>query len=269
MSTAGSKVTTRNSARSTSDTSEPASLQSLDDKLNAVIGMLETNTQQINSVRSEQRDICNSLELCHASINDLKLLVHNQDSKIVKCESDIERIGNQNVTVQNKLKSLERDMNFLEQYSHRNNLIIYGIPEQTNENIHTVIRRLAVAIQFEDWSLNYVDAVHRIGAKSGSRPRPIIIKFTSRLVKEEFLKKRKVRRNLKAMDLGYSSEDSIYINESLTSSTRHLLKQTREAAKAKNYNQVWTMNCSIFVRKDSKGNWPAIRINSPQDLEGL
>ncbi|KAG8259610.1 hypothetical protein J6590_008645, partial [Homalodisca vitripennis] len=80
-----------------------------------------------------------------------------------------------------------------------------------------------------------MDAVHRMGKATQTQPRPIIVKFVSRLHKDDFWNKRKVRRNLRATDLGYSSENSIYINESLTPANRELLKMTREAAKQKGY----------------------------------
>lgn len=129
------------------------------------------------------------------------------------------------------------------------------------------MRRLAGALQFEDWSTSVMDAVHRMGKISESRPRPIIIRFVSRLNKDIFLNKRKVKRNLKASDLGYSSENSVYINESLTSANRTLLKMTRDMAKTRGYSQVWTANCAIFTRRDKES--PAIKIVSVKDLDRM
>ncbi|KAG8268880.1 hypothetical protein J6590_014447 [Homalodisca vitripennis] len=90
-----------------------------------------------------------------------------------------------------------------------------------------------------------------------------------RLDRDEFLRCRKVRRHLKATDLGYSSENSIYINESLTPSTRELLKLTKARAKERNYSQVWTFNCSVFVRKDKGNTTPVIKILSVSDLDKM
>lgn len=66
-----------------------------------------------------------------------------------------------------------------------------------------------------------------------SKLRSIIIKFVSRLVKEGFLKERKVRRNLKAIGLGFSSENRIYINESLTLANRELAEEDAGDSEAK------------------------------------
>ncbi|XP_046666597.1 uncharacterized protein LOC124358340 [Homalodisca vitripennis] len=265
---ADNKVTTRNSAKSGKpEAPEPASLQSIDDKLNSIINILRKHTDDIQDIKKEQKDLAASIELCHTNISDVKQLVTEQGSKITACEDELVRVNEENQRLWKELKSTKKELSDLEQYSHRNNLIIYGIPEDKNENIQHVMRRLAVTLQFENWSSSLMDAVHRMGKATQTQPRPIIVKFVSRLDKDDFWNKRKVRRNLRATDLGYSSENSIYINESLTPANRELLKMTREAAKQKGYNQVWTTNCSIFVRRE-KGS-PAIKITSSTDLQRM
>lgn len=149
------------------------------------------------------------------------------------------------------------EINSLDQYSHHNNLIIYAVLEG---NIHHALRRLVSAIQFR----NIVDTVQRMGKRNNTDLRPIIIKFVSRQDRDEFLRKRRVRRHLKVTDLGYS-DNSVYINQSLTSDTRDLFKLTKTRAKDRNFTQVWVSNCSIFVHTD-KGNSSVIRILSVEIL---
>lgn len=262
-----SKVTTRGAAKSISDAPESATLQSIDDKLNSILTILEKNTNDIAEIKKEQREMCTSIEHCHVEIGDIKSLVANQDRKITACEEELKVVKEENCKMSTELKKLRIEMQNLEQYSHRNNLIIYGVPEVENENIYNVMSRMAEVLQFPSWSTSLLDAVHRMGKINKSIPRPIIMKFVSRINKEEFLRKRKAWRHLKASDLGYSSENSIYVNESLTSANRELMKETRLAAKVKKYNQVWTANCSIFVRRNK--DTPALRIATIDDLERM
>lgn len=262
------KVTTRNSAKSVKpETPEPATLQSIDDKLNSILNILGKHTSDITEIIKEQKDLSTSIELCHANVSDVKQLITNQDMKIANCEEELGRVKEENQRLSGELKRMTQEVRDLEQYSHRNNLLLYGIPEEKNENIHHVLRRLAATLQFESWSTSRIDAVHRMGKATQSQPRPIIIKFVSRLDRDDFLNKRKVRRNLRATDLGFSSENPIYINESLTPANRVLLKMTRDAAKKKGYDHVWTANCSIYVRRE-RGS-PAIRIITSSDLQRL
>lgn len=273
-----SKVVTRGALKSqnevTDDTAtaqqQPATatIQSVDDKLNTIMKLLQSNTSDIKEMKTEQRELGTSIELCHTNISELKDLIKTQDTKIVHCDSEIQRLSDENINLHSKVNSLEIEIKNLEQYSHRNNLVIYGIPEDKNENIHNVMRRLSTAIQFPNWSINIVDAVHRMGKGNSKDPRPIVVKFISRMDRDEFLMKRKVRRHLKAKDLGFSSENSVYINESLTSYTRELLKLTKIKAKEKNYTQVWTSNCVIFVRKE-RGKGDFIKVRTVNDLDKM
>ncbi|KAG8264927.1 hypothetical protein J6590_106717, partial [Homalodisca vitripennis] len=61
-----------------------------------------------------------------------------------------------------------------------------------------------MAINFKNWSTNIVDAAHRMGTVGEDGERPIIVKFISRLDKDEFLQKRKAKKHLRAADLGYA-----------------------------------------------------------------
>ncbi|KAG8248912.1 hypothetical protein J6590_030932 [Homalodisca vitripennis] len=77
-----------------------------------------------------------------------------------------------------------------------------------------------------------------------------------------------MKHHLRASDFGYGNDNSVYINESLTPANRALLRLTREAAMQKNYTQVWTNNCKIFVRKE-KGKAPVIKISSAEDIHAF
>ncbi|KAG8320061.1 hypothetical protein J6590_077193 [Homalodisca vitripennis] len=185
---ADNKVMTRNSAKSGKpETPEPASLQSIDDKLNSI------NILSKHDIKKEQKDLAASIELCRTNISDVKQLVTKQDSKITACEDELVRVNEENQRLWKELRSTKQELRDLEQCSHRNNLIIYGIPEDKNENIQHVMRRLAVTLQFENWSSSLMDAVHRMGKATQTQPRPIIVKFVSRLDKDDFWNKRKVR----------------------------------------------------------------------------
>ncbi|XP_054270862.1 uncharacterized protein LOC128991735 [Macrosteles quadrilineatus] len=269
--TEGVKITTRGTAKLNKGELESTSpsLQSIDTKLNSILQILEKNSNDIVEIKKEQKDMCESIELCHATINDFKQLISTQDLKIRECENEVQKTKKDTYKFGKSVEKVQREVRDLEQYSHRNNLIIYGIPEDNDEKIMFVIRRLATALHFQDWSEKLVDAVHRMGKydPTNTSPRPIIIRFVRRLDKDAFLNKRKERRNLKASDLGFSSEDSIYVNESLTPENRDLLKKTRDAAKAKGYSQVWTANCSIFVRRNKDTD--AIKIRSDVDIDSM
>lgn len=61
---------------------------------------------------------------------------------------------------------MSHEINYLEQYSQRNNLVVYGIPEDKKVNVRHIVKRIATAIQFEDWSTALSDAVLRKGSNT-------------------------------------------------------------------------------------------------------
>ncbi|KAG8259609.1 hypothetical protein J6590_008644 [Homalodisca vitripennis] len=75
-------------------------------------------------LKKEQKDLAASIELCHTNISDVKQLVTKQDSKITACEDELVRVNVESQRLWKELKSTKQELRDLEQYSHRNNLII-------------------------------------------------------------------------------------------------------------------------------------------------
>src|SRR5436190_17742993 len=127
------KVTTRSGK-----TDGEPSLQSLD----AILKIVNTSSQDINKIKSEQLEMTKSIEFCHTEITDIKTLINNQDIKLSDSVKTIEAIKAENGRLKLKVQELELGRQTLEQYSHRNNLIISGIPENNGENLITLMGRL-------------------------------------------------------------------------------------------------------------------------------
>jgi len=189
------KVSTRSTSKSTSEPTTPdePSLQSLDKKLNVILMSMQSQSKDIKDIKHEQKELGCSIELCHKSVADISARIDTQDKRLADCHSEVEVMRRENVSLKMRIDSLEGQLNQQAQYSHRNCLIINGVPEDNNENILGVVRRVAVAIRFQDWDDSLLDAVHRLGKNTNS-PRPIIIKFVRRLDKNEFLRKKKVKK---------------------------------------------------------------------------
>ncbi|XP_031339593.1 uncharacterized protein LOC116168079 [Photinus pyralis] len=270
------KPSTRsNSGTEDTDNAEDTTInfQTLDDKLTTLIHLFNQMAQDVKNMKSKQKEMGASIEACHNKIDDVVVNINSMNGKLKTVEHNYVGLSNENATLKVKIQNLERKMDDLEQYSHRNNLLLYGIPEDPNENVLGVIRRVAQNLNFTEFSTNLLVAAHRLGVKQNpvtsqtQTKRPIIIKFVRRFDKEEFLRLRKVKRNLRSSDLGFADEGMVYINESLTSETRKLLGKTRELAKSKQFQFVWTVDGKIFVRKAA--GRPSMRIGSVADLEKL
>ncbi|KAG8314236.1 hypothetical protein J6590_097294, partial [Homalodisca vitripennis] len=198
----GSKVVTRSQSDNSDNTDNVLpTMQSLDIKLDSILQILDNNSVDICDIKKEQQELVSSVEFCHAGISDIKVRLDEHGKHISSCKEDISKVMEENATLKKKLNTVQSEMNVLEHYSHRNNLIIYGVHEQKTEDIHLVIKRLASVLEFPEWSTSLIDAVHRMGRVTDKSPRPIIIKFVSRIDRNEFFNLRKMKRNLKASDL--------------------------------------------------------------------
>ena len=181
-------------------------------------------------------------------------------------------LNNTILQLEGQITSLKKTCNELEQYSRRECLEIHGIPlppkerdfkENTNELVLKIGDMMGVSVRPEDISVS-----HRIPTSQkyqGRRSAPaIIVKFTRRDTKEMFYRGRKELRGLATKDLGFSDENIIFINESLTEVNKELFKAT---LKDHSYDHIWTSNGRIYLRKDRDSS--AILIKDQEELNKL
>ena len=65
------------------------------------------------------------------------------------------------------------------------------------------------------------------------------MKFTSRDVREKFYRARKVLKDITSPDLGFSEEDRIFINESLTQCNKEFFKDCLKIKKDEGFQFLW------------------------------
>lgn len=172
--------------------------------------------------------------------------------------------------IDSKLRSYERDLNEKDQWVRRSNVEIVGLPETKGENLIEIVSRVAKVGQFNINCQTDIDFVTRVAPmdKTIKKPKPIVVRFTSRYRKDEFLAKVRAVRDFKASDIGLSRDFSrLYFNEHLTKTNKLLLQSAKKLANEKLYKYVWVRNCSIMVRKGDTS--PVINIGSVLDLKKI
>lgn len=126
--------------------------------------MISKNTVSIEGLKK-------SIDFVFEEVNALKTDVKN-------CKSTV----NLNNT---KISELEQKLNETERYQRRWNLRLYGIPEQSDENIKLKVSNICAAV-VSDSSVaiqDDIDIAHRLG-KLDNRPRPVIIRFVRRSTRD-------------------------------------------------------------------------------------
>lgn len=154
---------------------------------------------------------------------------------------DVQQFVSQRIS---ELGGREDDLNEIQQYSRRNNLRVFGVPEPTQgvvEDTDTVLRdiflnQLGVEVRPEE-----ICRSHRIstgkhqsnGAIKNSTPRPIIVKFVSYNTRRRvFAQKRKLKGQ------------RIVIREDLTRKNIELLRRAEAAYGREN---TWTSDGRIMI----------------------
>ncbi|XP_059055163.1 uncharacterized protein LOC131849175 [Achroia grisella] len=223
----------------------------------------DLNVKQ-TEIAQEVKILQNSFQYHSDQYDDFNLKitqVTNDIKKLEIMEKTVEEVNRQNI-------KLQRDLNANEQRERQSNVEVIGIPETINEDLRSYMSKIATKAGLQI-SLDDILEVHRITPKVRiqGRPRMIILKLKSRLLKDNFISKvRKYHPTTK--DIGLPGDaKSIFVYENLTTYNKGLLKKIKDIAKSKQYQFIWVKNGKIYVRKSD--TFPAIHINSEEDFTKL
>lgn len=234
----------------------------------------------LKELRELRKDLSKSLEVCHEKLDDQKSLLEDQRQQLLTCLNQQQELQGRVVKLEKENVTLKQKMNDLEQYGRKNSIEIHGVPYpkktsmglQPKENIIEVVHRIGIAIgfKFEPYT---IDACHRLRSAKGKagtnpeKPPGIILKFTRRMDKEEFLRIKKTRPQLSTRHVkGYEHVDQpIYIGDSLTQYNRFLLSKAKAFAKNENMKYTWFNNGKILMRKNEGSR--VFVIASEEDLK--
>ncbi|KAH3779914.1 hypothetical protein DPMN_157723 [Dreissena polymorpha] len=89
--------------------------------------------------------------------------------------------------LRDRLMDFECTMDASEQYSRRNNVSIFGLPEspESKKSTDDIVIQLCNTLSV-DVSVNEIDRSLRTGKRGGCKPRHIIVKFTSYRARQSY-----------------------------------------------------------------------------------
>ena len=128
--------------------------------------LFDSLKDEVKVVKCENDELRKSLEYTQAGRQDMR-----------KCleEQRVSRWGRSHGEADEN--SLSERVRSLEDYSRRQNVIVEGLNEKSDENRETL--QASVSRFFQD-KLNVrpdIDVIHRIGRQTKEKPRPIIVRF--------------------------------------------------------------------------------------------
>ncbi|XP_048002545.1 uncharacterized protein LOC125239098 [Leguminivora glycinivorella] len=233
-------------------------------------GDLTELTSEIKLLRGDMSNLRNQLSSALDSLAKCQTRMDEINGKLADTERRLQALEDQqsqNVRIKATLQDLENKYNMQAQLALRNEIEIIGCPEIKNENLHHTTMAIATKIGISVSELD-IDFVSRVGPirkqssnESSQAPRPVIVRFARRKVRDDFLVKSKTRRNLDTADIiTECTPQKLYINERLTYENRLLFRRTRERAGQANFKYCWTRSGFIYTRK--RDGAEAIKITS-------
>ncbi|CAG9093551.1 unnamed protein product [Plutella xylostella] len=224
---------------------------------------LTTLVEDVKTIRSDIDGLMASVENAHASIKDFNDSVNVQSSRLKLVEERMEIIPD----LEKKLSDLQEETNQREQWLRANNLEIKGVPQKQGENLLDIVVKIGSEINYPvtKTSINYVA---RVPSRDTSTPKPIIVSFINRYMKEDFIAAaRSLNKPLTPENINLHGTMRIYINDHLTVANKQLLLKTKEAARQYDFQFVWVKHCKILVRKNTTSH--IIKIRSAIDLKKI
>lgn len=190
-------------------------------------------------------------------------------SSSLTCEATAARVE---TVVSNRMDEMRAMHEFrldkLERISLERELIITGVPMETNDNplgvVGDIIQALNCDLQRRDFTAAF--RLKRNGGVS-SRPVPIIVRVYDNYVKQELLSCYFKKKNLNLKDIGFQTSARIFINESLTKSNREIFNLASEGKKANHIVKLFTRNGLVHVQRYD--NDKPVCIQHISDLEQI
>lgn len=219
------------------------------------LSMKNLLSEELKDIKQEMIEMKSSISFISKQYDDI-IVEHRTNTK---CLSELRE---NNTKMENDIHSLNIRINELEQRSRACNLELQCVPENTNENLITVIKQLGRVVGLEMPQEKILNCTRVAKAnRSSPRPRSIVVQFNSPLTKDTLLasvikfNKNNQTDKLNTAHLGLGGEKKpIFVMEHLSPSNKALHAAARLKAKEKKYKYVWVRNGRILMRKDDNSD---------------
>ena len=173
-------------------------------------------------------------------INNLKEeIVNLKDIIIKRLQDENEKLRAKCSTLENKVITLEQNLNSLGQYGRRKNLVLSGIPENIPDNqlentVASILSDIGINIQSEE-----VEACHRFGKTDRkSKSKKTIIRLVNRKHCKKALHNKEKLSNVNNNKFSFNAETKLYINENLSPMNESIAFNCRKLKEVISYTHI-------------------------------
>lgn len=222
----------------------------------------DTQNTKISKFIQDFEELKTSIQFVSDKYDDLKFQTEEIRNRVTALESSSKSSQNKDYL----LTELENRLEILELNSRQCNLEVVNVPEKRNENLIAILENIAAAVK-QPITKHDVVSIHRVpqlNPKSG-RPKNIIIRFSSRILRDNFLAAARTTKNITTDQLQIKgTSQRVYFNEHLTLKKKTLFREVREAAQKNGFKYTWIKHGSILARASDSS--PVIVIRTKEDV---
>ena len=217
---------------------------------------IETLRAEVREIKESQAFIYNQYDSLKAEYDKLIEVNTLQKEEISNLKSQAAALKTQEIKDSIKVDELE-------QYGRRQNLEIVGVPEKEDENTNAIVLEVAKMLDVDIMS-SHISTSHRLpkkkaSSRNNSGSSPIIVRFTSRDIRNQIYANRKKARFVDLKNFSVSDTKNIFVNENLTPTRKQLFWKTKQEVKNNSWKYIWTHNGNVFVKKDDNASITAIK----------
>ncbi|BES92436.1 conserved hypothetical protein [Nesidiocoris tenuis] len=205
------------------------------------VNKINVKVDKIPSIEHQLSEMSTSLDFMNekyeAFLSDMKVL-----------QEKVTTLNTENRNLKETVAVLQLKVDHLEQDTRKANIELHCIPETPNENCAEIVKSVGNLIG-RQISPKFA---HRVGVHQRGQPRVILAGTESSTERENFVNAaRKNKDYLRSTKLHTSWPDArFFVNENLTSYRKQLLRRTKDIAKEKGVQFVWTRDFKILTRKE-------------------
>lgn len=230
---------------------------------------MEILADTLNRIQCDIQAIRDEARVSH---NDICTKFDDFKSRFDYLEKRVDILSEKDNIANLELRAIKSDMNTLKQKSLELNIVAKGVPELSGEsNIQTqqIISQLLAILAVDDDNVS--KSAKRIGKRTNDTPRMILFKVNKLEQKADIISAKRMKTiTANMISVGNvavgSAGDTVYVDDHLTPTTVHLLKQAREL-RSLGVKHVWTKNGTILVKMNDKSD-PTI-VRNEQDICNL
>lgn len=225
------------------------SFNKLNSELRSALGEVR---DEMSNLRTEHHTMKQNVSELSHKVAQLQTSVEFQSEEQVEVKKRLDEISRQNSEQSNlSISLLETKLDNLEQQARQCNVEILNMPESRSENLIHIMESIGAAIHFPVTQRDII-SIHRVphAHQQTNRPKNIIVKLSSRILRDNLLAAFRKVKNLKSDQLGFTcAPATIYMNEHLTLKKKHLFRKVKDVATLHQFKYVWIRNATILVRE--------------------